>query len=163
MIKYIVAQLVIFFSVFFTLRFFDINYNGVSWEYSLAYGSLIPLALFYNRRDIKTLICLGCVAALWFLGRVVELSHDPHSMVEWLRGCFILGLVCVICERYRLAAIALLMFVYSARLSVIEASYWQQGLLNLISVSPLFMPPPKTEEDNASSAAGIEEDRQEAA
>lgn len=154
--RYIITNVLIWFAVFIPLSFIDINYNGVNWEYSLAYGALIPFALWSFRHDPKTLLCLSVGGGCWFLGRLIELGSSPHEMEAWIRSIIVLCLVCLWMGRYRLLAISVSILTYSLHLNTIEATWAQQGLLNLL-VASFFLIPARMESTHYASRAELKE------
>lgn len=164
MTRYVALQTAVWLTVFTAVRLLGWSYNEVAWEYSLAFGAVIPAAMIQFWKDPKTLLCLIVYGIVWSWGRLIELGSNPNSMDEWIRACGVLAIVCAASERYRLMVVSFLMIVYSVRLSAIEASFWQQGLLNMIVLSFVLVPFIERSDDYASGTqTKIIQDHKEAA
>lgn len=147
--RFLLSQIAIFFSVFIPVKLIGLDYNGVDWEYSLAYGALIILPLI-KCRSWQQLVCLLSVLAAWGYGRYIELGADPSNieLIPYIYAA--IAVICALNERWGMMLFAGLTSLYAVRLTGVDVSYWQQGLFNLFAAGLCMFPdlrmPDATEE-----------------
>lgn len=165
--KYYISQLIIWFSVFIPLSFLP-HWSGTNWAYSLAYGSLLPLAFYHSRFNKNNVKLLSLIGIAWFLARIVEaLTLDSDSIIYGI-DCIIYSVVFVLSityGRHVYWVLPVIMVIYANRLASIDGdpTYWQSGLYNLIFASLILFMKAGTSKDEQAAAKSYEHQYRKAA